>query len=366
MVDDAVAYRKIVSEILGQVPGVDVVGSAANGKIALDKIERLRPDLLTLDLEMPELNGQGVLQHLEQAKSDVGAIILSSLTQASAAATISSLRIKAFDFVLKPSGPDARENAAQLKRELTLRLKAFAAWWQVHQTLRREPSPTQPEITNCSIQKDAENTILIPRSKPPSRTRPEVIALGISTGGPQALNQMLPLLPADLPVPMLIVQHMPPLFTQSLADDLNARCQLEVLQAEEGQLIQAGQILIAPGGKQMKIKVGSDGTAIRLTEDPPENACRPSVDYLFRSVAEVYYDKALGIIMTGMGSDGTRGCRLLKSHGSSIIAQDEKSCTVFGMPSGPIQEGLADIVASPCSIAKEIVAFMGREVSPCS
>jgi two-component system chemotaxis response regulator CheB len=188
----------------------------------------------------------------------------------------------------------------------------------------------------------------------------ELVVVGISTGGPQALNRMLPQFEADLPVPVLIVQHMPPVFTKSLAKDLDKRCSLTVSEAVDGQPVSAGHILIAPGGKQMKVVREGEEATVRITNDPPENSCRPSVDYLFRSVTRAYGSNAVGVIMTGMGNDGAQGCRQLKQRGAAIIAQDEASCVVFGMPREPILEGIVDVVAPLDEIATEIVRLVGR------
>jgi len=192
---------------------------------------------------------------------------------------------------------------------------------------------------------------------PVGRSRSEVIGIGISTGGPNALTKMIPLLPANLKAPVLIVQHMPPMFTASLANSLNNKSSLEVKEAEDGDVITPGKVLIAPGGKQMKIVAGADGLTrkIKITDDPPENSCRPSVDYLFRSIAQHYVGRSTGVIMTGMGSDGSRGLVQMKKNGSIVIAQDEESCTVFGMPKEPIETGIVDVVAPLDRIAEEIV-----------
>jgi two-component system chemotaxis response regulator CheB len=171
---------------------------------------------------------------------------------------------------------------------------------------------------------------------------------------------MLPMLSRDLRVPVLIVQHMPPLFTRSLADDLDQRCGLRVCEAAQGQRVLPGCVYIAPGGKQMRVLPDKEAVIVDLNDDPPENSCRPSVDYLFRSVAEVYGGNAVGVVMTGMGSDGTRGCRLLKDRGAPIVAQDQASCVVFGMPRGLIEQGIADVVAPLDQIAAEIVRLVGK------
>jgi two-component system chemotaxis response regulator CheB len=193
--------------------------------------------------------------------------------------------------------------------------------------------------------------------KPLHRSKAEIIAIGISTGGPNALAKVLPMIPGDIGVPILIVQHMPPMFTQSLAKSLAAKCAISVKEARQGEPILPNTALIAPGGKQMKIVAGADGKTrvVKITDDPPENSCRPSVDYLFRSVAQHYMGRATGVIMTGMGSDGTRGLQQMKQNGAAIIAQDEATCVVFGMPKAAVETGLADAVLPLDQIADKIV-----------
>ena len=357
VVDDTVTYRKIVSDVLAGLSGVEVVGTAANGKIAMQKIEQLRPDLLTLDLEMPEMDGLAVLRQLKHDGSDVGAIMLSGATTQGARTTVTALEMGAFDFVLKPTGTTLQENMEMLRQTLRPRIQAFGRTRQVHKTLR-SPGPPAPHGIGVPARHDhgLPHQGLVARTF--SARRAAVVALGISTGGPKALTQMLPQLPADLNVPVLIVQHMPPVFTKSLADDLNRRCQLTVCEATDGQPAGPGHVLIAPGGKQMKVEREGEQIVARITDDPPENSCRPSVDYLFRSVSSVCGPNAVGVIMTGMGKDGTRGCRQMKQNGASIIAQDEATCVVFGMPKEPIEEGTADVVASLDGIAGEIVRLV--------
>ena len=193
--------------------------------------------------------------------------------------------------------------------------------------------------------------------------RPEIIVVGISTGGPQALMKMLPQLPSDLPIPVLIVQHMPPVFTRSLAEDLDKRCPLNVSEAADGQALLPGNIVFAPGGKQMKVVKETALAEVRITDDDPESNCRPSVDYLFRSVARAYGPNAIGVIMTGMGNDGSRGCRQMKQRGATIIAQDEASCVVFGMPRESIEEGVADMILPLDQIAERITKLVRCEAS---
>ena len=365
IVDDTITYRKIVSDVLADLPGVEVVGSAANGKIALQKIEQLRPDLLTLDLEMPELDGLGVLRHLRDTGSTVRAIMLSGITAEGAALTMAALELGAFDFALKPINGTAEENMVLLRHELRLKVQTFARAKRVH-TILHGPGPSSPHTLTAPA--PSKNRDPAPRARSAFEVgagRPEIVVLGISTGGPASLTRMLPQLPANLGVPVLIVQHMPPIFTKSLADDLNRRCALTVCEASDGQLVSPGYVLIAPGGKQMKVERTGGHIVVQITDDPPENSCKPSVDYLFRSASKICGRNALGVIMTGMGNDGTRGCREMKRQGASIVAQDEATCVVYGMPKGPIEEGIADVVTPLDCIAAEIVRLVGEGVNIC-
>lgn len=359
VVDDTITYRKIASDVLAGVPGVEVIATAANGKIALQRIEQYHPDLLLLDLEMPEMDGLEVLRRLKESGQDVSVIMLSAFTDDGAKATMKALELGAFDFILKPTGGSMEQNTQRLEAELRGKLEAFV---RTH-GIRRMLQHAAPGLAEPPARPGTEPKPSLPAT-PGQRevvlTRPAVVALGISTGGPQSLTQMLPKLPGDLPVPILIVQHMPPVFTRSLAEDLDSRCALEVREAADGQFVVPGQILIAPGGKQMKVQRDSGSVVVRITDDPPELSCKPSVNYLFRSVAEVYGGNALGVIMTGMGNDGTRGCRLLKERGATIVAQDRASCVVFGMPRELVEQGIADVVAPLDALAGEIVRLTAR------
>lgn len=358
VVDDTVVYRRIVSEILASLPGVEVVSAAANGRIALQKMEQLHPDLLTLDLEMPEMDGLEVLRQLKLMNSPIGAIMLSAFTTRGADATVAALKLGAFDFVLKPSGADTESNIEDLRRELGHKIDAFARTLAIRGIVGAGPESRPPAARKPAANAARRMGVVAQAGS----GKPEVVALGISTGGPQALSQMLPQLPGDLAVPVLIVQHMPPKFTASLAHDLNSRCQLAVSEAMDGDAVVPGRILIAPGGRQMKLDRDDEDIFVRITDDPPENHCRPAVDYLFRSVAHVCGPNALGVIMTGMGSDGALGCRLMKRRGAAIIAQDEATCVVYGMPKHPTDEGLADVVAPLEHMAAEISRLAGRGV----
>lgn len=362
IVDDTVTYRKIVTDALADCPDVQIVGSAANGKIALQRIQQQAADLMVLDLEMPEMDGQAVLEELRRRGSPTGAIMLSAFTAQGAKATLAALKAGAFDFVLKPNNATMAANVQQLRRELQAKIAAFAR----RQSFARAERKGEGEKGRKGDDTGSLSPLL-PCSPSPSLPRhpPLAVAIGISTGGPKALAEMLPQLPADLPVPVLVVQHMPPVFTKSLADDLNKRCKLAVGEGRDGQAVAPGQIWIAPGGRQMKVSREAARVALRITDDPPENSCRPAVDYLFRSVAEVYGGRSVGVIMTGMGNDGTIGCRRLKHCGAAIIAQDEASCVVFGMPREVVEKGIADVVAPPGQIAVEITRLCRPGAFPC-
>lgn len=357
VVDDTIVYRKAVSDILEELPGVEVVGVAHNGKIALSKIKTLKPDLLTLDVEMPVMNGIEVLSELQKNYKDIGAIMLSTLTSDGSDLTMRALELGAFDFILKPQSKSSVEGKKEIKTLLQPILKAYA----ISKGLRRGPSGTRvskPQTTKNLRplgQKSASSTTALPAAKRTGKS--EIVTIGISTGGPNALSQMLPKLPGNLGVPIVVVQHMPPVFTASLANSLNKKCALNVKEAEDGEVLQDNYVYIAPGGKQMKLAAKADGKnrMIKITNDPPENSCKPSADYLFRSVSDYYVGRTTAVIMTGMGSDGTKGLEILKNKGALVIAQNEASCVVYGMPKAPIETGLADVVAPLNKIADEIV-----------
>lgn len=356
VVDDTVVYRKIVSEILSELPNVEVVGAAHNGKIAMSKIASLKPDLITLDVEMPEMDGIEVLECMKTQAPDVGAIMVSTLTQKGGDMTMKALELGAFDFIPKPQDGKMEDNRIEIKNALLPILKAFERRTEIRNILKGKSSSDQVLDRN----KNKATLSGVIRKKTAfsglKDSKSEIVGIGISTGGPSALAQIMPKIPARIGVPIMIVQHMPPIFTKSLAASLNAKCLLDVHEAQDGETIRPDTIYIAPGGKQMKIVAGADGLnrIIRITNDPPENSCKPSVDYLFRSMAYHYVGRATGVIMTGMGSDGTLGLKLMKRNGSTIIAQDEASCTVYGMPKAPIENGIADVIAPLDEIVDEI------------
>ena len=350
VVDDTALFRRIVSDALVQLPEVEVVGTAPNGKIALERVETLSPDLITLDIEMPEMDGLEVLAALKQRGKDCGVVVVSALTRKGGELTIRALEQGAFDFVTKPSGGDPPANLAAMRDALAPVISAYRRRWEVRAILK---SGGTAGVVSPSPAVSAGG--MPPTARPLASHQADLVCIGVSTGGPNALARVLPAFPANFPAPVLVVQHMPPLFTQSLAASLAAKCAVAVREAAEGERPLPGTVYIAPGGRHMKMVIGPDSLPrLQLTDDPPENNCRPSVDYLFRSVANHYPGRVAAVIMTGMGSDGVTGLRLLKRKEARIIAQDEASCVVYGMPGEAVKAGVVDVIAPLERLADEI------------
>lgn len=345
VVDDASLFRRIVSEALAGLPDVEVVGTAANGKLALARLAALQPDIMTLDVEMPEMNGIEVLQALRAAAMKTSVVMVSACTVQGGRMTMRALDGGAFDFITKPEGGTPEANVARLRESLR----------PIIQTLAR-----QREIRTILNGRVPKPAILVADPPPastrsPNRTGPPIVLIGVSTGGPAALAEVVPALPASLAAPVFIVQHMPPNFTEALAERLQSRGAITVSEARDGDLAQPGRVYLAPGGRHMKLAPGPKGEiVVRITDDPPENACRPSVDYLFRSVALSFPGRSIATILTGMGNDGAEGLRLLKRGGSFNIAQDEASCVVYGMPREAVLTGAVDTVLPLSQIAGAI------------
>ena len=359
IVDDTILYRKIINDILVGIPNVEVVGMVNNGKTALSRIVSLKPDLLTLDVEMPIMNGLQVLEEIQRQQLDVQTVMISSKTQRGSEATIKALELGAFDFIAKPDTTSLEENTQAIKKSLQLIIQGISRRLEMKRRFKpvatagiRQPTlpvNKKPQAVAKPVSKTL--TSLLQRTE-----KSDVIAIGVSTGGPKALGEMLPKLPGDINIPILVVQHMPEVFTASLARSLNAKCALNIKEAENGETVQPNTVYIAAGGKQMKIASGTGfQKVIRITDDPPENNCKPSVDYLFRSVAREYGAKSTCVIMTGMGADGKLGVTVTRASGSFTIAQDEESCVVYGMPKMVVEAGLADVVAPLGRIAEEIL-----------
>lgn len=348
VVDDSLIFRKVVRDCLAEIPEVEVVGVARDGRAALEKIRTHRPDLVTLDVEMPGMDGLQVLEALQREKLNTTVIMLSSLTERGAATTTRALAIGAFDFIMKPSHQDAAENARELKKHLNRCVEAA----------RRHQRPTTalPNLPRRSAKPVSPKTA----GKQASRTDFEVVCIGVSTGGPRALATLLPQITSPFPVPIVVVQHMPRLFTATMAKSLDSQSSLRVIEADDAMPLQAGTIYIAPGGKQLRLADGPSGRQTQVTDDPPVNSCKPSVDYLLQAANRCYGRHMLAIILTGMGNDGLAGCRQVSASGGEIWTQERSECTVYGMPRQVEQAGLADQVLNLQHMAAELNRFAGR------
>ena len=316
IVDDSVVARRLVSDMIASDPALEVAGIAHHGQIALAKIPQLSPDIITLDVDMPEMDGFETLTRLRAQYPHIPVIMLSGLTEKAAKLTLDALSMGASDYVSKPTsiGAEATDQA-QVRTELIGKIKALCA---------RKLSFERAQ----------------PRRKEGEERRVDIVVIGVSTGGPNALSNLLPGLPADFPVPVLVVQHMPPLFTRFLAERLASQCQLAVWEGVHGQLLEPGTIWIAPGDHHMVVEKAKVGPCLHLHQGPPENSCRPAVDPLFRSAVECYGPRVLGVVMTGMGQDGLQGARCIHDAGGEILAQDEASSVVWGMPRFVVEEGI--------------------------
>jgi two-component system, chemotaxis family, protein-glutamate methylesterase/glutaminase len=355
IVDDSAVMRSLLRSVLLSDPGLEVAGTAADGASALEILRLERPDLIVLDVEMPVMDGLVTLRELRARNHTMPVIMCSSLTQRGARVTIEALASGASDYVAKPTGQAGRESAIRaLAQELIPRIRALTGHLQARPAAAAAPRTMLP----------------MPPALPPAPqmpAKPLVLAIGVSTGGPAALDVLLPELPAGFPLPVLIVQHMPEVFTRLLAERLSRRCPLHVCEAAEGMPATAGSVYIARGNWHMKAlpaaRPGAPAT-IHLTQDPPENHCRPAVDTLFRSTARVYGSGVLAVVLTGMGYDGLAGSRIIREQGGSVLAQDQATSTVWGMPGAVAQAGLAYKVLPLAAIAPEILRVAGHAVAP--
>ena len=340
VVDDSAVIRRLVTHAIEQDPGMNVVGTASNGAIALQRIPQLNPDVLTLDIEMPEMDGLETLRRLRREYPQLRVIMLSTLTERGAAITLEALTLGADDYVQKATNePSLERSLDRLQLELLPKIRQFFRF--AGAGLAAAPKTGNGSIPAIALQGP--------------RPRPRALAIGVSTGGPTALGAVLPLLPADFPLPVLIVQHMPPLFTRFLAERLDANCKLSVTEAANGMNVAPGKIFVAPGDYHMKVATTGDRFSIRLDQSPPLNSCRPAVDALFASLAETFGGAILAVILTGMGQDGLRGIEVLKKKGASVLAQDEASSVVWGMPGAVVNAGLADRVLPLEQVIPEVL-----------
>ncbi len=338
VVDDSAVYRRAISDVLSRHEQVEVVNAAPNGKVALEKIPECAPDLITLDMEMPEMDGLTTLRALKMRHRNIKTIVFSHHTEKGAELTLQALNLGAVDFVTKPAaGGSLESNLEQIREELL------------------------PEI--LELAKPRAGAAPVPGrvfpAQPVEKVSREAIAIGVSTGGPTSLTKLFEQMPANLKQAILIVQHMPPIFTRKLAEQLSRVGGVPAREASDGEVIQGGQAYIAPGDYHMEVVERGGVKRIRTHRGPQENYCRPAVDVLFRSVARVYGKKALAVVMTGMGRDGFKGSELLHANGAPVIAQDEASSVVWGMPRTVVENGLADRVAPLGELYKAIRRFAG-------
>ena len=346
VVDDSVVIRRLITHALEEDRELEVVGVAANGLIALQRIPQLNPDVLTLDIEMPEMDGLETLRRVRCAYPHLRVIMFSTLTERGAAVTLEALTLGADDYVTKASNEGSLDRSmAHLRQELIPKLKQFFHF------------PAQSRAATMARAQNA-GALFLPRVKPVwqgSRVHPRVVVIGVSTGGPTALAAILPQLPLGFQLPVLIVQHMPALFTRLLAERLHTSCRLPVEEACQGARVNAGNILIAPGDFHLRVCLSGGTVQVRLDQSPPQNFCRPAVDALFSSIAETYGGAVIAVILTGMGHDGLHGAEILRARGASILAQDEASSVVWGMPGAVVNAGLADCVLPLDQIVPEIL-----------
>jgi len=337
IVDDSMFVRNIVSRVLGDDPAIEVVGMAVDGMDAIGKVAELKPDVVTLDVEMPRMTGLEAIRGIRQAWPAVKIIMLSTLTEAGARVTIDALLNGANDYVPKVDPGSNALPIPRLKRDLTAKVRQFFP-------ARTAPAPmlVRPAVTPVTQAQRATK-------------RRRVVAIGVSTGGPTALNEVIPALPATLPVPVLVVQHMPAMFTQILAERLNALCPITVREAANNMPVEPGTVLVAPGDYHMRVTRRGGRECIALDQSAPENSCRPAVDVLFRSVNEVYGGASVAVVLTGMGQDGYAATKSLKASGAYVIAQDEPSSVVWGMPGAVARAGLANAVVDLKRVPGEIL-----------
>ncbi len=342
IVDDSMFIRNIVGRIFREEPGIEVVGTAVDGLDAIAKAAELKPDVVTLDVEMPRMTGLEAIRKIRAAWPPVKIVMLSTLTELGARVTVDALLNGANDYVSKTNSDGSNQlPIPRLKHELIAKIRQF---------FPASAAPLPAKAVQAAIPPGA-----VARIVPVSGKRRRVVAIGVSTGGPAALNELVPALPASLSVPVLIVQHMPPMFTRILAERLNTVCPLTVREAADNMPLEAGTVLIAPGGFHMRVMRRGGRECIALDQSPPENSCRPAVDVMFRSVNEVYGGSAVAVILTGMGQDGYQATRALKTAGAYVIAQNEASSVVWGMPGTVARAGLADAVLDLKAVASAIV-----------
>jgi two-component system chemotaxis response regulator CheB len=341
VVDDAVVFRRLVANELANDPALEVVGTAANGRIALARMAQVNPDVVILDVEMPEMDGLATLAELRKTYPRLPVIMFSALTERGARATLDALALGASDYFTKPAESGGLEASLLVIREqLVPEIKALCS--------RCHAKPSAPVPGHTALRRPTQRSGT-------GTSSVQVLAIGASTGGPNALAEVFRRLPADFPVPIVVVQHMPPMFTRLLAERLTTQYAIPTNEGQSGTVLEPGRAWIAPGDYHMI--VAREGTQVRLVvhQDPAENSCRPAADVLLRSVARTFGANCLAVILTGMGQDGLRGCETIHEAGGQILAQDEATSVVWGMPGAVARAGLAERVLPLSLIADEIV-----------
>ena len=349
LVDDSAVIRRLLTDTLAGDPEIEVIGMAGNGEIALSKIEQLKPDIITLDIEMPVMDGLATLKALRKIHPKLPVIMFSTLTERGSTATMDALALGASDYVAKPANVGGvLAGMDKIRDDLIPKIKALC---------HRAPPIRQ-------VMQSLSPVSRVQRSAGAAGAGVEVLAVGVSTGGPNALAEFIPALGRRFPVPIVIVQHMPPLFTRLLAERLAAVSGIVCKEGFEGAVLRPGELWIAPGGLHMEVEKAGASYRLRLTEDPPENSCRPAVDVLFRSVAKAFGSKAIAVVLTGMGQDGMRGAEHLRAVGGQILVQDEASSVVWGMPGAVANAGLAEKILPLKELAAEVVSRINLSTKP--
>ncbi|MFN8547379.1 MAG: chemotaxis response regulator protein-glutamate methylesterase [Candidatus Eisenbacteria bacterium] len=358
IVDDSVVVRRILSDVLASDSSIEVAGVAANGSIGLQKIPQVNPDIVTLDLEMPDMDGLTTLTEIRKLYPRLPVLLFSTLTERGAAETLEGLSRGASDYVTKPANVGSVQLAMQrIRDEMIPKIRSLCSHGEEVATLK----PVSAAVSPVAIAVPPPVATMVPKQVNAVTGNIEVLAIGCSTGGPNALAELLPLLPADLPVPVVLVQHMPPLFTRLLGERLNEKCSLAVKEAADDEPIHPGGVWIAPGDFHLELRRTTAGQVrTRLQRGPHENSCRPAVDVLFRSVASIYGGRTLAVVLTGMGQDGLRGSEVIHEKGGEILVQDEASSVVWGMPGFVARAGLASKVLPITGLAQEIVRRLRR------